>query len=1080
MTYDQYLHKQLEEDILGYWNKKSVVENLRKRNKKGKKFYFLDGPPYTSGRIHLGHAWNKALKDMVLRYKRTMGYDVWDRAGFDMHGLPTEHKVMAKFGLKTKEDIEKFGFEKFAEECRKFCSEMMQMMIKDFQRIGVTLDFSDPYQPISTGYIEAVWSLIKKAYDNDRLYLGKRTLHWDPKDQSALAKHELFYQTVTDDSIYVKFKIEGSSSISATVSKTANKEKQKEKLPKKQAGSLGNEYLVIWTTTPWTIPFDLFIMAHPTIRYAKVKVGSEIWIMAESRVADVMHLKGDKYEIIETFAGKKLEGLRYTHFWKKELPELQELYNENKLVHTVILNEEFVNDAEGTGLVHGAPGSGPEDYEVGYQHHIPPYNCLDESGIFPAEAGRFSGLKARYDDHIFIKAIDDEGALVAKKKYSHDYPHAERSKEAVIFRTTPQWFLKVEDLKEKMIKDNEEIYWFPEKGKNAFRSWLEHLRDNSITKQRFWGTPAPIWQSADGDIIVVGSKEELQRLAKGKVPDDLHKPWIDDVIITKGGKGGTEYQRLPDVMDVWIDPGSASWICLYYPEQKELFKKYFPADFILEGKDQIRAWFNLLFVCSYLYLGKPSFKNVYMHGFITDVDGVKMSKSLGNIISPDELIDKYGADVLRYYMIQTTAGEDINFSWQEAKTKERYLHIFWNIHRLLINLSREHNINPTKIKNVQLGTEEKYILSRLHSTIVKVTDLLEAYRLDEVVAPLEQLYLELSRTYIQMVRDKSSIGTDEEKKACLFTINKVLMDILPMFTIICPFITEAMYLNLKEEFRMKEESISQFPWPVADKSMIDTGLEQDMAVAQEIIASALGAREKAQLGLRWPVKELVVETSDEQTIEAAQHLEEIILQQTNSKQLAIVTALPGVKVKVKPNYGKIGPEFGELSPKIIAKLAIDSPETILSHIDSEGKYSFTVDKKKVNITKEMLEIERTAPANYKQGEIKRGTLYINTDRNQELEQEGYIRELMRHIQSMRKKAGLEKTDRINLSLSVSPMVKKGVEQYQEELKEKVGAERLSLSLPGKAAGKGEQVKSAGKGEVVKIKNESLTVWFEKV
>ena len=1014
MLYPTYNFKEIEPQILDYWKKKKIVEKKRKKNRTGPKFYFLQGPPYTSGNIHLGHAWNMALKDLVLRYKRMQGFNVWDRMGYDMHGLPTEQKVMAKLNLKDKQDIENFGLKKFQKECKKFCLEMMEKMNEDFLRLGATLDFSDPYQPITKRFMQAEWWLIKKAYEKGRLYQGLRTMHWDAATQSAVAKHELEYKTITDTSIYMKF-------------------------PHR---TRANTFFLIWTTTPWTIPLNLAIMANPDLEYAEVQAGKETWILAKELVPAVMQKAAIlDYKILREYKGAQLEGQSYLHPLHIERylpPELQK----NPKEFTVLLSSEYVTATDGTGLVHCAPGCGPEDYEVGHLNHIPPFNCVNEAGIFD-NFGPFNGWRAKLDDRKFIDAIEDSGVLIYKQQYVHEYPHGERSHQPVIFRTTKQWFFKVEDLKEKMIAANEKVYWCPESGKNAFRSWLENLRDNSITKQRYWGTAVPIWQAGENDFLVIGSLEELEKLS-GKKVREMHIPDIDKIKIKRDGK---TYTRIPDVLDVWIDAGTASWNCLDYPGNTALFEKLFPADFILEGKDQIRGWYNLLMVASFLAFDQPAFKNVYMHGFVTDVSGVKMSKSVGNIISPYEVMDKHGADVLRYYMGQTAAGEDINFSWEEGAQKQRNLNILWNLHKLLLALAQENKLNPFKIsKKVQrrLGLEERYIISKLHSTLKEVTQLLEQYRLDETIAPLERLFLSMSRTYVQMVREKSSLGDDKDKEKVAYTLGYVLLETLKMAQIMAPFICEAMYLNLREEFRLKEESISHYAWPAIDNAKIDVQLEAHLEVAQEIVQAALHAREKARLGLRWPVQEVLVVSTSPIVQELVVGLRSILTSQVNAKSVRLVETIPGVSLTIKPDYSKFGPAFRKLSPRIIAEMATVSPESVLSSIEKSGFYVLHIDGKEVRITREMLSIERSVPAPFIDSSFSQGAVYLNSTRTLELEAEGFAREVMRNVQQLRKKAGLQKLDRIRLMIKASAMMRPILEKWSPEIRQKVGADELHI------------------------------------
>ncbi len=1037
MLFPKYDHLSLEPAILEYWQNHKVLDKLRKKNKKKKKFYFLEGPPYTSGRVHLGTAWNIALKDMVLRYKRMQGFNVWDRMGYDMHGLPTEQKVMKKLELGNKQDILQFGLKKFTQECERFCKEMMKTMNQDFIRLGSTLDFSDPYQPITREFIEGEWWLIKTAYEKGRVYEGLRTMHWDAATQTAAAKHELEYRQIMDDSIMVKFPHAGRK----------------------------NTFFLVWTTTPWTIPLNLAIMANPQMTYVEAEVQGEkhqgeIWIVAKELLSSIMEKAVvSQYAVVQEYPGRKLAGQHYIHpLGTRNL--LPPAFQTNPALFTVLLSEEYVDSSAGTGLVHCAPGCGPEDYEVGHRNGLPPFNCANESGYFE-QFGQFTGMKAKLDDKKFVNMIQEAGALAAKEPYTHDYPHGERSHQPVIFRTTRQWFFKVEDLREKMLAANKEIYWYPDAGRNAYTAWLENLRDNSITKQRYWGTPVPIWQAEDGEVIVVGSVKELEKLS-GKRIKNLHIPDIDEITIEKQGK---IYHRIPDVLDVWIDAGTVSWNCLDYPSKKHDFQEMFPADFILEGKDQIRGWFNLLMVASMLALDRPSFKAVYMHGFLNDVSGVKMSKSLGNAILPDELLQKHGADVLRYYMCQTNAGEDINFSWDECAVKQRQLIIFWNIHQLLLNLAKELGENPFTIKYTALEIEEKYMLSRLHSTIRKVTKLMEEYRLNEAIQPLEELFMDLSRVYLHIVREKSSVGSEEERLACLWTIGQVLLQTLKIIQLVVPFVAEAMYLNLREAFGLKESSISHFSWPAADESFIDTDLEEQMRMVQDIVGTALAAREKAQLGVRWPIQEIIIESSVPAVYKAVEQLQKVLLAQTNCQKVRVVESFPGVQLKLLPHHARIGPVYGALTSQIIAKLVIDSPQTVLGHMEKEGAYSFSMEGKDVRILKEMVTVERKAPANYCFAEGKWGFVYLHTLRTPELEAEGYAREVMRQVQQLRKKAGLEKTDRIALQLDTS--LAGELEAFSDDIQDKVGAMSLRFG-------------SVTGGTMVTIKDKKVTIFFDKV
>ena len=1012
--YEPLIH---EPEILKFWKDKRIYEKAKESNKGKKKFYFLDGPPYTSGKVHLGTAWNKSLKDSILRYKRMQGFDVLDRAGYDMHGLPTENATEKELGIKNKKEIKKFGVDKFTKACKDLSIRNMKIMNQDFQRLGVWMDFENAYQSVKKVFIDGEWWLVKKAHEKKRLYEGLRSMAWDWKDQTTLAKHELEYKNIKDKSIYVKMKVKGKN----------------------------NEFLIIWTTTPWTIAFNLGIMVNPQLDYVKCKVNNEYWIVAKVLAsAFISSIAGKKFDIVEEFKGKKLEGLEYQHPFYEELKEhYDKIKKYHPKTHTVVLSEEYVETSSGSGLVHMAPGCGPEDYEVGHRNNLPAWNLVKEDGTYGDDMGSFAGKHAIKDNQTFTEYLKKKNVVVAEQEVEHSYPHGQRSHQPVIFKATKQWFFKVEDIKESMIKENNKIRWVPKAGYNAFNSWLENLRDNSISKQRYWGTPLPIWRNIDDpdDYIVIGSTKELEKLS-GKEVKEPHIPWIDEIIIEKDSK---KYKRVPDILDVWVDAGSASWNSLNFPLNQKDFKKYFPADFILEGKDQIRGWFNLLHVTSMLSMGKRSFNAVYMHGFINDAMGRKMSKSLGNYILPEEVIGKYGADTLRYYMISgTNPGLDLNYNFEDMKVKFRNLTVLWNLHNYLIDLANNSNTNPKdfKIRKDRFSTEEKYIFSKLNSTIRKATKLFEDYKLNETPLIVEELFLKLSRTYIQLTRDKS---TSDDKKVVLYTVYNVLMEALKMFAPIAPLITEKVYQNLKKEFSLEEESIHHFEWPKYDEKLINKELENEMEGIGNILQTIFSLREKIQLGVRWPLQEAVIVTKDEKTIKAAEKLKEIIKKQANIKELDIQQSLPDIKLNIKADYSQLGPDFGKKAPQIIAKLTSESPEAILAHIEKEGKYTINLGKEKANIVKEHIIVTRQVPAPYVEGNFKNGFIYLNKDVDEELEAEGYVRELMRRVQELRKKAGLKKTDRISLFIKTDEELKDTLNNFYSAIKGKVGAQTLKIS-----------------------------------
>lgn len=956
-----YDFKHVEESTLKFWEEKQIYEKLKKRNSKGKKFYFLQGPPYTSGRLHIGHAWNNSLKDLVMRYKRMCGFNVWDRAGYDMHGLPTENAVQKKLGIKDKLEIEKHGVEKFINECIKFSSENAKIMDKDLQRLGIWMDFENAYWPIKEQFIEGEWWLMKKAWDQKRLYKGKKIMHWCGSCETSLAKHELEYENVKENSIFLKFKIKNTK----------------------------DEYLVIWTTTPWTIPFNLAVMVNPELDYVKAEVETEKgkkekWIVAKALagvfISGLLELK---FKIVDEFKGSELEGTEYVHPFYEKLKKIYDnLKKDSKNVHTVILSEEYVDTSAGSGLVHCAPGCGPEDYEVGKKYGIPGFNNIDEKGAFPEEMAGFANLVAKRNDKKFVEELKNSGSLIKETLVEHEYAHCWRCHNPVVFRSTEQWFMKIEDLIPELIKFNSKVKWQPEFATKNYDAWINNLKDNGITRQRYWGCPVPIWECSNkkcGNIEVIESRKDLENKGAKKIPKDLHKPWIDEVKFPCK-KCKSEMIRVPDVIDVWVDSGTTSWNCLDYPKTKENFE-FWPADFILEATEQIKLWFSMLQMCSAIAFGKSCYKNVYCHGMILDYQGMKMSKSLGNIISPYEVVDKYGADILRYYMCSTPSGQNINFNWDDVKIKQRNTDILANVSRFVIELSKQ-----TKENGKGLDLEEKYILSRKNQTIKEVTELMEQYKVDEIVKKIESLFLDLSRTYIKLVRDKSN---SEENGKVLYAVKEVLVDTLKIFSIVSPFITESVWQDLKKNNLVDEESVHLCKWPEFDKKKIDIKLEEEFTSVMEIIEKGFAERDKIQIGLKWPLT----------------------------------------------------------SAKIFFSKEVDK------------KY-FSIIERQLNVKKIKLEKDKESSVEY------------DTKITPELEAEGYAREISRLVQAERKKAGLIKTEEIELCISVENKEFLKVLSRPEAgiIKERVNAKKIEI-------GSHLHDKEYKHSSEASIKNHKLKIYF---
>lgn len=1025
----KYEAEKLEHEVLDLWKKKKIYEKQKAKGKKGPKFYWICGPPYTSGKFHIGHFWNyAALKDPLFRYKRMKGFDVWDRGGWDMHGLPTARKVMAKLGLKSRDDVQKLGIGKFVTECEKFSVETMEQMTKDYVRWGVWYDHKNAYQPISQEYMESIWWGIKKANENGFLYEGDRVMAWCPESETVAAKHELEYVERTDESIFLKFKLKNS-----------------------------NEFLVVWTTTPWTIPHNLGVMVNPDFEYAKCKVDGEVWIVAKELAEKLFDMLDKKYEVVGVVKGKELEGMEYVPFLAEEVPELLKIKSKHKNAFTVMLSKEYVTLDVGSGLVHVAPGCGPEDQEVGSKYGLPAFNEVDERGIFSDKMGEFKGWKARSDDKKFSDYFERKGNLVHRIKYTHDYPIHERSKCEVIFRTTKQWFFAVEKVKDKLKKWNKTVKWVPEwAGSRTFESWIDNLKDIGITRQREWGTPVPVWKCGScGNFIVVGSLAELKKLS-GKKPKNMHKPWIDEIKI-KCKKCKGIMNRIPDICDVWLDAGSASWGSLHYPHTDKYMKKYYPGDFILEAKDQIRGWFNLLFDAATVAGLEMPFKACYMTGWTIDAAGRKMSKSLGNQVDPYEMVDKYGADTVRYYMMGSAQpGVDMVYNFKDAEVKFRNLGILWNMTNWLIDFAKVNKIKSFD-KKPKLDIEERHIFSKLNKALRKVTEMFDNYQLNEIPNAIEEFYLELSRGYLKATRDKANSGSEKEKYLVGYAVYQSLLTTLKMFGTVCPFISERLYQELKQQFKIKEESIQLFDWPAADDSKIDEKLEDYYTILNNITTAVFSIRDRQKVGIRWPLSKAIVYAEDKTVHSAIEDLSDIFKSQCNIKEIEFIDKKPNwLKSQIRINQSTMNKKFKKDVPKIVGTLLQKSPNSIQAKLDKDKKFELEVDGEKYEIVEEDIFIEETMPADKAGVAFEGGTVYLDLKLTENLLVEGFMREIMRRIQDLRKEAKMSKGQKAKAVVMSEKELVESLKKYKEEMEEKTGC-KIKLQAGEKTAEKFNKV-----------------------
>lgn len=1000
-----------EDEVLKFWKEHKIYEKARKKGKK--LFRFLDGPPFTSGEVHLGTAFNKVLKDAVLRSHRMMGFRVLDTPGYDMHGLPIEVNVEKRIGMESKKDIFKFGVREFVEECKRFSFSNMQKMTEDFQTLGVWMDWEKPYMTASNEYIENVWHVVKIAYEKGLLYQGDKVLPWCYRCATALAKHELEYKKVDDLSIYVKFKLKGKE----------------------------NEFLVIWTTTPWTLISNLAVMANPDGEYGRFRVGDEIWIMARGSGERLLQKLGKSYEITHTFMGFELEGAKYEFPLKEEVQShfgLEERYD----AHKVILSKDYVDVNEGTGLVHCAPGCGPEDFEVGKKYGLPPFSPVDEEGIFTEEAGKFSGkfVKGEVEREI-VEILREKGLLVGEEEITHEYPHCFRCKRAVIFRTTRQWFLAVAKFRDQILRENEAVNWIPAWGKQWFNNWIAQLEDWCISRQRFWGIPLPIFTcNKCHGIKVVGSRAELERLAHVKL-EDLHAGEVDQVAF-KCECGG-EMRRIRDVSDVWLESGSAPFASLDYLRSPKKFYQYFPFDFIVEGKDQIRGWFNVLFCVSMLITGKPPYKNVYMHGFITDEKGREMHKSLGNYVAPSEVLPKYGRDGLRlYYMLNSSPGEDVKLVWRELDEAVKQLNIIWNTHLFILKQSKFFGIQlDPKLKIKELGIGEKWILHELYSMVKQVEELYLKFDVTKAAKLVIDFLVEkLSRGYIHFIREE--MYDSASAKVPLNVLFHAYLTALKVLAPITPILCEKIYQNLKEVAKLGP-SIHLERWPKVKKSLLSKRLTDELSTLFQVLERGKNLRDLSKLRMRQPLKEMLIVSDDSKLRKVVERNEAFLRKALNLLEINCFTRKEfegkfKLRRKIFPHVEQLSNKFSpEVVTQVIGNIIGRSQEDLLKELRTLGEISVRLsDGSMVQLKEEDFLFGYELPKQYIFTNISRDLLILNVEVDKELKLLGLLRELVRAIQEERKKMGLEKGEQVLLEVNSSEEVKLFLKENEEFIRKR--------------------------------------------
>ncbi len=897
-----YGHKKIEAEVLELWESGKTYLKVKEKNKEGEPFYFCDGPPYATGQIHPGTAWNKTVKDAYCRYWRLRGRDVRAQAGYDTHGLPIEVKVEHELEFKSKNDIESYGIGNFIEKCKLFATKYIGVMGNQFKHVGVWMDFENPYITFHDDYIESSWKTLKMAWDKGLMNEGVYVLPYCYRCETTMANYELEYGDETDPSIYVKFKVKDSE----------------------------NEYLVIWTTTPWTLAANMGVMAHPTETYLKVRVNDEIWIVAKECLDRLMEVSGESAAIISELPGRKLDGIRYRH-------PMQDLILK-EYDRKVVMSDEYVTVEDGTGLVHTAPGTGPEDFIIGKRFGIEAFCPVDSQGNYTKEAGEFEGMNVRAANPKVISILEKNSSLVAEKRIKHRYPHCWRCKTPLIFLTTKQWFITVSKIKDQMLDEIEKTEWHPDYAKERFKEFVTGAPDWCISRQRYWGIPLPIWKcDSCKNVKMINSKEELPGVK------ELHRPYLDE--ITFDCPCGGKMRRVEDVLDVWFDSGNAVWAPLNDKEVKRYSER---TDLIIEGQDQIRGWFYSLLGSGVVRYDACPYQKLVMHGHFVDEHGVKMSKSLGNFIPIEEVLDKYGADSFRLWGMSNAVWNELRFSWIEMKKCYSDLNIMMN---MVVFLERFFPERMPEVK--ELHVEDRWIISRLNSTLKVYRNEIENYQIHQAVKALRYFLIEdLSKFYMKLA--KSRINSKNGKEEALWTIYHVMREGLKMISPISPFISEHLYRRFFMDFE-NEESIFLMNLENEDEGQISALLEKQMDVVSEIVSKGLLLRQNANIKVRWPVRTLYIETKSHEVIDAVNAFVPAISKLLNVKEVK--------NVSIAPEGNTISEELENGSIYIMRKLDEELYEEGLSN---------EVKRRIQNMRKElgMLEKDRIVVHLDTEGEIK--------------------------------------------------------------------------------------------------------------
>lgn len=997
--------KMTKEQIIAFWDKNQIIKKVRDNNINGKKYFFLDGPPYVTGDLHPGHIWVKSLKDAFVRYKRYRKFNVIDRAGYDVHGLPIENKVEKELNLTSKKEIEsRVGMEEFINKCESFVTRYIGRMDADYALYGVSLNFKDPYLPFKNEYMQTAWGVFKKISDKGLLYQGTKTLVYCPHCETPLSQGsmEVEYKDEDDPSVYILFKVETKNS-------------------KNTLKLSDNAYLLIWTTTPWTIPSNMAIAANPDELYVEAKIAGKNMILAKKRLDSISVILNENVIILHEFYGSQLNDLKYISPIEDNVP----IQKEFRRYHKVIMSKEIVGMSEGSGLVHIAPGNGIDDYHLGLKNHIPIFSPINPDATYSEEGGAYSGIKIPIDAN--KRLIDDltkSGALINRGSIRHSYPHCWRCSSKLIFLATKQWFLNVQKVKKQLLKMNQKINWCP----SEVKKWQDDILSNSpdwcISRQRYWGIPMPIWECKScNEITIIASIAELERFAKNKEYvnslKNYHRPYIDKVILVCPKCAG-EQHRIKDIFDVWFDSSIAFRASL----SDEEFSDFTSTDLVVEYVEQIRGWFQYMLKIGIMAYGKNPFKNIIVHGIMAGNDGRKMSKSFGNYKPLSELSNYASPDAFRLWSLKHEQIQNRDLDEQSVRDQEKPITILENISNLLIDFAGAYNYTPSMQLNPKLNGMEEidiWLISKIESLVQLVTNSMDMYKVYEAALAIERFIIEdFSRFYIKSAkkRIKEENGSDK----ILSLIDYVLYRLIVLISPITPFVSERIYHQL---YACPEyESIFLLNWPKIKTKRINKQLEIDIALSQEVISTILNARERMNLSLKQPLKYAKISVYGADKAAALIRHSQMLKDYTNIKEIEVIEEQSAQK-EIKPVFTKLGPSFKSDAQAIAQELKIADANLLLTEIEKQGYYTLQTSKGPVRIFKEHFDLVQKSP-DAKSFGFSFGYIYIDIQISDELKDEYLEREFVRGIQVIRKTLGLKQSSTIQVNIKES-------EQYITQL-----------------------------------------------